>query len=271
MFNRRFVLTALLAVSIAKFSFAAGSQAIIITPTDFDFGWAPDNAKISADFIVRNTGQELIPITSVQPTCGCTASNFSPSSLAANQEATVGLTFNTRGYAGTPFHKSAKVKADIAEGEYQVMLTGFVTNPNAKFLPAGDGIVAFDASTGKKKSVQLQNKTDKNLNVKIVQKPAAWAKASLEAEQIKAGQSILIEIAIDGSPADNRETSVTIEGDDGAGAKERATIAIRTGTPPPAYRIAPVIPSAPKTSNLPPKDAPKKPAAKPKTTDKKKK
>src|SRR5262245_21402455 len=101
------------AVAFAALSFPSLSQAaaLRIDPETFDFGWAPDNAKISADFTVKNTGVEIIPLTSVQPTCGCTASNFSPGQLASAEETKIGLTFNTRGYRGMAFNKSTKVNS----------------------------------------------------------------------------------------------------------------------------------------------------------------
>src|SRR5438552_802550 len=108
--------------SIALFGFftvavsqAYSPTALVVSPSTFDFGWCPDNAKIHAEFTIRNTGTDLIPVTSVQPTCGCTTSEFTASSLASNEESKVGLTFNTRGYGGAPFHKTAKVKTDDAK------------------------------------------------------------------------------------------------------------------------------------------------------------
>src|SRR5690349_5092806 len=117
-----FVSLGFFAVAVAQ---AYSPSAIVISPTTFDFGWCPDNAKVNAEFIVRNTGTDLIPITGVQPTCGCTASEFTPGSLGSNEESKVLLTFNTRGYAGTPFHKTAKIKTDTGGAEYTVDMVGY--------------------------------------------------------------------------------------------------------------------------------------------------
>ena len=79
-----------------------------------------NNAMVSATFLVKNTSAEPVPLTAVQPACGCTASSFSPENLSSNEETKVGLTFNTRGYAGLEFKKSAKVKTDSATNETTV-------------------------------------------------------------------------------------------------------------------------------------------------------
>ena len=137
---------------------AEGPARLEITPTTFDFGWCPDNAKINAQFSVRNISSEMIPIMSVQPTCGCTASQFSPSTLATQEETKIGLTFNTRGYANMTFNKATKVKADVMTGEFSVNLKGYVLDPNAKVVPVGDGIIRFEPeSKDKKKTIKIHS------------------------------------------------------------------------------------------------------------------
>lgn len=208
------------------------NQPLMITPTVFDFGWCPDNAKVSAEFTVKNTGVDMIPITGVQPTCGCTASHFTPGSLATNDETKVVLTFNTRGYANSGFTKSAKVKTDIGGTEYTVQMTGFVTDDQAKVVPDQDGIASFEPnSKGNKKTLHIQNKNDKDITLEIVQKPASWATATLRATTVKAGASVPMDITVDGPFVPAKDTSVTLAASDGAATK-RLTIAIRTGEPP---------------------------------------
>src|SRR5258706_9505250 len=88
------------------------AQRIEISPTTFDFGWAPDNAKITAEFTVMNAGDEMVPLTAFKPSCGCTATDFEPDALASHEQRKISLTFNTRGYTNQTFHKMAAVKTD---------------------------------------------------------------------------------------------------------------------------------------------------------------
>src|SRR5262245_17555997 len=136
-------------LSLFLIIFGGNSQAasnLQITPERFDFGWAPDNAIIACDFKVKNVGGEMIPLTGVQPSCGCTATNFTPDALPSSEEMKINMTFNTRGYAGIKFNKSIQVKAGMPEELYTVYLEGFVADPNAKIVPDEDGVVSF--STG---------------------------------------------------------------------------------------------------------------------------
>lgn len=217
---------------------AAGPM-LQITPTVFDFGWCPDNAKISANFDVHNIGEGIVPLTAVQPTCGCTAPNFTPANLGTNEHSTIGLTFNTRGYNGLEFNKATKVKTDMTDQEYTVNLKGAVANNNAKLLPTGNGVAAFEPGTSeKKKTVRLNNKSDKDLTLQVVQQPAEWAQAKLAADVVKAGGSVDLEVRTDPPFDDLKETSITIAGT-GDAVEHRVTIAIRTGLQPTFKKLAP--------------------------------
>jgi hypothetical protein len=247
MIGRRTRLTVLSLFSFG-FVYAFNPNSIVISPTTFDFGWCPDNAKINAEFTIRNTSSELIPITGVQPTCGCTASEFNPGTLGSNEESKVVLTFNTRGYANTPFNKNAKIKTDSGGAEYTVDMKGFVLDPKALVAPEGDGIAGFDPGTKeKKKTITVKNRSSKDVTLKVVQPAAAWADVKFDAQSLKAGETATIAVQPDGSFDQERVTSMTVEASDGT-ATSRFTVAIRTGTPPPpTRRPGASVPTSPKT------------------------
>lgn len=221
------------------FSNAGASQILQVIPGTFDFGWCPDNAKVSADFVIKNTGTDMVPLTAVQPTCGCTASEFTPGNLSTNDEKKIGLTFNTRGYANSAFNKNAKVKTDKSELEYTVHLKGHVTDPNAKVFPTGDGIAAFEpGASSKTKDITIVNKADGDVSLNIVQKPAEWAQVKLERNTVPPGGTLDLNVSVSGSLEEDRTTSVTLEAL-GQGNVHRFTVAVRTGKPPQPYRLPP--------------------------------
>ncbi|MCG3205871.1 MAG: hypothetical protein KCHDKBKB_02594 [Elusimicrobia bacterium] len=220
-------------LSLSCRAFAAGPEMVVVTPSTFDFGWSPDNSKITAEFSIKNTGVEVIPITGVQTTCGCTASQFTPGNLASNEETKVSLTFNTRGYLGTAFNKSAKVKTAEGAAEYSVQLKGFVGDPQSPVVPDNEGVVGFEPRAKEKKKVlNISNKSLKDMTLNIVQMPASWANVKLATKNVKAGASVPLEVSLEGSNEETRDTSLTLEAVNEEGA-HRLTIAIRTGTPPP--------------------------------------
>lgn len=215
-----------------------------VVPSTFDFGWAPDNAKITAQFVIRNTGSEPVPLTAVLPTCGCTAADFTPGAVGTSEETKIALTFNTRGYTGVKFRKPTRVKTDVDANTYVATLTGHVANPDAKLIPEGDGIAEFPPeAASKKQKIVIVNKSDRSVTLKMVQAPAEWASASLPSAPVAPGQKATIDVSVDGSVKEARHTSFTIAPADSP-ATDRATIAVRTGPPPPGYRIAPRPPKA---------------------------
>jgi hypothetical protein len=214
---------------------AVAAPRLEVSPTTFDFGWAPDNAKITAEFTVFNTGDEMVPLTALKPTCGCTATNFEPDGLASREQKKIALTFNTRGYTNMAFNKMAKLKTDLPENAYTVYLTGHVLKPDNGLIPDSNGIAAFEKGSDRRAKIKLTNKTLVDAVLTVVQPPAPWAKVKFSPKPIKPGESTEIDISVDGSLEEPRDTSVTFASSDPA-APSRVTIAIRTGPPPPAYR-----------------------------------
>jgi hypothetical protein len=198
-------------------------------PETFDFGWAPDTARISCEFTVKNTSNDAIALQALKPACGCTAAKFSPMSLASDGDTKIGLTFNTRGYKGMTFSKSAELTTEGSASNITVYLKGHVTDPNALVFPKGTGIASFEPTAkSTTQKITLQNKSDKNLTLHVVQPPASWAKVKLGSEMIKAGGTADVTVSVSGSLKDVRETSITIEAsqDDD---RHRVTLAVRTG------------------------------------------
>lgn len=227
--------------------------ALEISPAEYDFGWSPDNAKISAEFTIKNPTLDLVPLIAVQPTCGCTATDFQPSNLKSSDETKVRLTFNTRGYTNAEFHKNAQVKTGGSTGDYTVKMKGHVTDPAALFFPLGDGVAAFEKGGEKKKTIQLQNKTTEDLTLSVAQPASEWAKTKLDADVIKAGASVALEISVSGGDLDkDQNTSITLDAKGATGAY-RATVAIRTGTPPVPYRKPTSGEAKPKSTSEPKK------------------
>ncbi|MFN0118225.1 MAG: DUF1573 domain-containing protein [Elusimicrobiota bacterium] len=224
-----------------------GKEALQISPTTFDFGWAPDNAKISAEFTLKNLTSDIVDLTAIQPTCGCTATNFTPSKLSSNDSKKIILTFNTRGYAKTMFSKSTKVKSDE---DYEVVLKGHVTPSDAVIFPEGNGIVEFDLNSKKEQSVSIVNKSKNDATLEIVQEPAEWANVKLTSKTISDGKSVKFDISVSGDVNESKNTSFTVSAVEGTNV-HYFTVAIRTGTPPPASRI---LNNAPKPTSAPAPD-----------------
>ncbi|OVE77610.1 hypothetical protein BVX98_02235 [bacterium F11] len=231
---RKGIIGLVLIVGVSSWVFS--SLNLEIVPTTFDFGWFPSNAKVSAQFQLKNTSESILPVIDVLPSCGCTAPSFTPADLSSMEEMTVGLTFNTRGYDGRSFNKKSSVKTELEDNRYEVWLKGHVKNPDAKVLPLGSGIVAFEQKTTKRTQlVSIANKTEKPVMLGIIQEPAYWAKYELPEKTIEPGKTVDLKVTVKPPYDKVKQTSLTLEAIENVNT-HRLTIAIRTGPPPQPYR-----------------------------------
>ncbi len=238
-------------LSVATTLWATGLTA---TPDTFDFGWCPPDAKVSAEFVVKNVSQSPIELQALRPSCGCTAAQFTPETLASDNETKIGLTFNTRGYDGVRFNKPATLKTGTEESGIQVHVTGYVLDPNAQVVPMGTGMARYKKGDKSKQFIGITNKSSEDVTLSIIQKPADWVELDMESLKISAGQTASLQVSIKGSVEDKRDASVTFEAK-GASLSQRLTVGFQTGYEPPIQAAPPASPAgAPATS-------PKTPAA----------
>lgn len=226
---------------------AAAANVVQPTPATFDFGWCPDNAKITCEYTLKNTGEEPVSLKQLRPACGCTAAQFSPQDLGSNEDTKIGMEFNTRGYAGVKFNKTAIVETGRPETNLTIALTGHVVDPKAKVVPVGDGIAGFTPGGKSKQTITIANNTDQDVTLEIVQPAAEWASAKLKSDTIKAGQTTDLQISVDSPLEETKTTSVTLEALAGV-TPHRLTVAIRTGPPPAPIRR----PTPPQRKSPPP-------------------
>ncbi len=244
--NVRTKLFALITLLAAAPAFSASLKA---DPDTFDFGWSPDNARISCQFTVKNMGNSAVDLQSLRPSCGCTAAQFSPMSLASAEDTQIGLVFNTRGYKGLPFSKSADLMTGSGSDNIVVHLKGHVADAGSPVMPVGTGIAAFEPGTkSSTQKITLQNKTDSDMKLTIFQTPSSWAKVKLGSEILKAKGETGVQISVNGSFSESRETSVTLDAVQGQ-QHHHVTLAIRTGAPEKEY--VPLKPTNPVPRNGP--------------------
>jgi hypothetical protein len=237
------------AVSFLFLSFPVYASSLEISPSTFDYGWCPDNAKITATFTIKNTSTNLISLNSIHPACGCTAANFSRADLGSDKETTISLVFDTRGYLGQHFSKGTDIKAGMPEQQYHVVLKGHVRNPDALVFPEGTGIVHVTAENQKEtQTVTLHNKSTVDVELDVIETPAAWVNARLSSKKIKAGQSTQLSVQVKGDASEDRQSSVTYEAK-GNNLMQRLTLAFVSGQGPTAVRR---IRPASKASPAPP-------------------
>lgn len=98
---------------------------VIMSPDPvFDFGERDNEEKVEHNFVVKNAGDEVLNITDVKTTCGCTVAKPSVNTLAPGEETTIGVTFNLKGKQGVQNKKITVMTNDPETPQYYLELKG---------------------------------------------------------------------------------------------------------------------------------------------------
>ncbi|WP_338760222.1 DUF1573 domain-containing protein [Bernardetia sp. ABR2-2B] len=113
------------ATEVANTEVAANLARIEFEKTVHDFGNIKEGEVVEHVFKFKNIGETPLILTGVQPSCGCTASDFTKEPVAPGGEGTISLSFNSAGKVGAQ-NKTATVKANIEGGQTTISFKGNV-------------------------------------------------------------------------------------------------------------------------------------------------
>jgi len=127
MSKRNLVVSLLLVVLIAVGQTLAKPELTIKT-NQFDFGYAPYNAKISHNFWLYSIGDETVKIEKVITGCGCTKAPLTKNIIPPGDSALLEIIFNTNRYKSRVV-KSPKIISNADEQEV-IIETNVLKEPN---------------------------------------------------------------------------------------------------------------------------------------------
>ncbi len=104
----------------------------------FDFGTIPEGPSAEHVFLFKNTGKEPIVIQRVQPSCGCTAPDWSKEPIAPGKTGMVKATYGTQGRPGH-FEKTMTVFTNA--GVKTVSFKGTVEQAPQTSVPQNNSIM----------------------------------------------------------------------------------------------------------------------------------
>jgi len=131
---------ALLVVSVAL----AGSSGwatptISVDEATYDFGSALEGETVVHTFVLTNTGDAVLEIEQVRPSCGCTATILSQRTLDPGDSVELRASLHTDGYGGYKISKSITVLSNDPEHpEVLLQLTGMIIEQHPYGLPADE-------------------------------------------------------------------------------------------------------------------------------------
>ena len=110
-----------------------------INQTEHNFKDIEQGKIVDHDFIITNTGGDLLKITNVRASCGCTAANPEKSELKPGESTTIEVKFNSSGRMGAQTKYVYITTNDPESSELKLIITGNVipaeSSSNVTMLP----------------------------------------------------------------------------------------------------------------------------------------
>ena len=233
------VALAVISVTIASGSLMA-RPALTIDQLEFDFGYAPQNSKISHLFRLRNDGDDTLRITRVIPGCGCTQAPLRKSTLAPGESTELEIIFNTGHYSG-PVTKRPKIETNETSAQKNItILTNVVQRPDSTYpvqtKPYKLDLSQFGETVRDEMKYTLANVSDQDLDLTLVSCPDELLTVKVP-KHIAAGASAngLVKLTPTAT-GKSFETSITIQLNDKAAT--RFTIPIKRSVYSPEKEVA---------------------------------
>lgn len=107
-----------------------GTLGLAFTKTHVDIGMIDEGATPEIVFAVRNTSDRTVELLDVRTSCGCTAkSNKNPTRLLAGEEATLRVSFDSKGRRGVQSKAVTVITDEFQNASYNLSFTTKVVSP----------------------------------------------------------------------------------------------------------------------------------------------
>lgn len=126
------VLTFVLFVLVSA-TFTKAQPKVSIKPLSYDFGAIIQDSIVSTKFLITNEGSELLKITSVKSSCGCTAVVVGKNELMPFESTDLNVSFNSKGKLGKQVRTVTVETNDPKNSSIKIPFTGNVVEKNIKY------------------------------------------------------------------------------------------------------------------------------------------
>lgn len=173
---------------------AAQAPVITFEKTHHDFGKVAGDRKVVYRFKVTNTGNAVLNITRLNPSCGCTSTVLGKWSLAPNESTEVEAAFDPHGFRGQVRKSIQVISDDPAHGTVNLTFEAEVVQD---IMPSTNVVFFYDLqrTTTKKATVRLASGNGLPVKIKETKAPgASYLSATVKAE----GNDAVLDIEMDG-------------------------------------------------------------------------
>jgi hypothetical protein len=102
---------------------------IEFTNTIFNFGKVSPGEVLKHDFVFSNTGSQLLEISEIRPSCGCTTAGAWDKKVEPGRSGKISVQFNSGGYGGAITKTLGVLCNDPAQSNVTLQITGVIWRP----------------------------------------------------------------------------------------------------------------------------------------------
>ena len=166
------VLVLMLVVLLTAVQGTVAGPELTISEKLFDFGYVPQNSKVSHVFWLHNTGDQDLKITKVTPGCGCTQAPLDKQVVPPGDSARLEIIFSTRLYFNN-VSKSPLIECDGMEKPTAVTVATYVIpRPDSArplvLEPFKLDISQYGSEVRDRATFTITNVTDKELSLSAI-------------------------------------------------------------------------------------------------------
>lgn len=194
----------IIAISLPVFAQLVGPKISVQSP-EHNFGDIIQGEEVSHSFVITNSGGDILRITNVRASCGCTAAEPDKKELKPGESTKLKVTFNSKGRVG-PQLKSVYVSSnDPDRKEIQLNIRCNILLPEKKqksgailYLPE----TQYNFGQVKEGEVvshtfRLVNNGQEELEVKDIKTSCGCTAAMLSSPKLKPGETGTLKIDLD--------------------------------------------------------------------------
>ena len=214
----------LIIVAFSSLSFAQLMGPKLVTQQDeYDFGDIKQGEKVTHVFVITNSGGDLLKITNVKASCGCTAALPEKDELAPGESTNLNVTFNSAGRFGKQ-KKLIRIESNDPDNP-QVIVTikGNVVLSDAEsstFPVLHFGQTQHDFGKVKEGKVveytfKFENSGNSTLKIKDIKTSCGCTAALISSEVLKSGEQGTLKVELDTSKRKGKMSrTITIKSND---------------------------------------------------------
>jgi len=165
-------------LTIAVAGSAMAGPELTIPEEVFDFGYIPQNSKVSHVFWLRNTGDQELRIAKVTPGCGCTQAPLDKQVVPPGDSARLEIIFSSKLYFNRVAKKPVIELENMPDPRFVEISSYVIPSPDSAFPlrlePFKLDISQFGEAVRDRAKFTLTNVSTKELTVTIVALPSEF-------------------------------------------------------------------------------------------------